>query len=400
MAKRALSDWVSAYLEYADETEPPLAYHTWIALSCLGSSLRRRCFLRWGYETIYPNMYVVLVGPSGRCRKGTAMKMGYEIIKNIGLKIASESVIREALIRTMKTGVDSFIDPQTKLIHYHSSITIHSPELSVFLGQNNVKFLADLTDWYDCAEKWTYETKNSGVDTIQGVCLNILGATAADWLVSILPQEAIGGGFTSRIIFVVEENKRKTVPEYIPSARSKILVKALSDDLEKIGTLAGQFVFSPDAKDMYISWYEEQDRNTLKGKMAVSDPRFAGYCERRATHIRKLCMLFTASRGDDMLILPDDFERATNVLAAAEVKMPKVFGGLGAARYSQVTEKVMDMIIKRGKIWRSELLLAFHRDVDMETLELIERTLSAMKVIKVTVDPQMGDSMYTFIGKK
>lgn len=356
--------------------------------------------MRWGLETIYPNMYVVLVGPSGKCRKGTAMKMGYEIIKNVGVKIASESVIREALIRTMKTSVDSFIDPQTKLIHYHSSITVHSPELSVFLGQNNVKFLADLTDWYDCAEKWTYETKNSGVDTIQGVCLNILGATAADWLVSILPQEAIGGGFTSRIIFVVEEDKRKTVSEYIPSQRAKVLTKALSDDLEKIGTLSGQFVFSPDAKDMYISWYEEQDRSSRSGKSAINDPRFAGYCERRATHVRKLAMVFAASRGNDMLILPDDFERALNALQAAEVKMPKVFGGLGQAKYSQVTEKILDMIGKRGKIWRSELLINFHRDVDMETLELIERTLVAMKVIKVSVDPMANDALYTFVGKK
>lgn len=101
-----------------------------------------------------------------------------------------------------------------------------------------------------------------------------------------------------------------------------------------------------------------------------------------------------------MLLMPDDFERALNVLTAAEVKMPKVFGGLGQAKYSQVTEKILDMISKRGKIWRSELLSNFHRDVDMETMDLIERTLSAMKVIKVSVDPQAGDSLYTFVGKR
>src|SRR5687767_6761146 len=117
MSKRRLSDWISAYLEYADDTEPPLSYHTWIGLSTIASALQRRVFLRWGYDTIFPNLYVVLIGPSGRCRKGTAMRLGYNILKEVQVKIASESIIREALIRNMKNSVANFTDPQTKLIH-------------------------------------------------------------------------------------------------------------------------------------------------------------------------------------------------------------------------------------------------------------------------------------------
>ena len=60
-----------------------------------------------GFETIYPNMYIILIGPSGRCRKGTAMRMGFEILKNVGVKVVSESITREALIRQMKTSVNS-----------------------------------------------------------------------------------------------------------------------------------------------------------------------------------------------------------------------------------------------------------------------------------------------------
>ena len=329
------------------------------------------------------------------------MRLGYDILKEVQVKIASESVTREALIRKMKNSTANFVDPQTKLVHYHSSYTIFSEELSVFLGQSNVKFLADLTDWYDCKDKWTYETKNSGgEETINGMCLNLLGATAADWLVSILPQEAIGGGFTSRVIFVAEENKRKTIPEHTPTKREMLLKTALVEDLEHVANLAGQFIFTPDARDTYTSWYSETEQLMGKGVFAINDPRFAGYCDRRATHVRKLSMLFSASRGNDMMIQPDDFERALKTLRAAEVKMPRVFAGLGTARFAAVTEKVIQFLMAKKEVTRSELMVVFHRDVDGETLEIIEKTLEAMKVIKKKIDPMNSEVTYVFTGKR
>jgi hypothetical protein len=345
-------------------------------------------------------MYIVLIGPSGKCRKGTAMRMGFEIIKDLGtVKIVSESVTREKLIRNMKDSVGNVIDPETKKLHYHCSMTVMSEELSVFLGQSDVKFLADLTDWYDSKDKWTYDTKGSGTDVIQGVCFNMLGATAADWLVSILPPEAIGGGFTSRIIFVVEENKRRTLPKPIVSQRTINLMGALKDDLERISLLAGRYVFTPETEEMYMAWYQDQDRLNNLGRPAISDPRFAGYNERRVTHLRKLSMIFSASRGEDMMISPGDFERALNAMKAAEVKMVKVFSGLGSSKYSAITEKVLVYLQGKKNVTQAELLTAFYRDLDLETLKIIEATLSAMKVIKVSIDPKLNETKYAYIAK-
>lgn len=395
---RRFNDWISAYLEYVDDTEPPLSYHTWVGLFNIASCLRRQCFLQWGTDKIFPNLFVILVGPSGKCRKGTAMRLGYSVLKNIKIKIAAERITPEALIKRMKNSAANFTDPQTRQLQIHSSLTVLSEELSVFLGQNNVKFLADLTDLYDCKEEWTYETKMSGTDSVQGVCLNLLGATAPDWLISILPQEAIGGGFTSRIIFVVEEDKRKTVAKNIKTKRTEMLRKYLTEDLERIALLAGQYVFSPDAEEMYVSWYSEQDIQNRKGNAAVKDPRLAGYTDRRQTHLRKLCMVFSASRGDDMLIIPSDFERSLNVLEAAEVKMPRVFAGIGTARFAASTEKILTLIARRKQITKSEILALMFRDVDAETIELIERTLEAMNVIKKKTDPMTNSVTYIYCG--
>lgn len=397
---RELSDWISTYLKYTENTEPPISYHTWTAISMIAGALQRRVYLKWGHDTIYPNMYVVLVGPSGRARKGTAMNIGKDILKDIGISLTSESITREALIRDMKDAINQYKDPTDGGIKFHCSLTTISEELSVFLGQNDVKFLADLTDWYDSRDSWTYRTKGSGTDKIHGVCFNLLGATAPDWLQSILPQEAIGGGFTSRIIFVVEESKGKTVVEPKYSDEDRELRKKLKNDLEYIATIAGEMSFSPDARQFYIDWYTKHDKSIDDGRPPIDDPRFAGYLDRRATHLRKLGMVFSASRSSSRIIELQDLERADKLLSQAEKKMPKVFGGLGSSPYSVITDKVITLIMEHGEIKRSELMRKLYRDLDPGTLEIIETTMNQMKIVQIIKDPGSGEVTYKKRGEK
>src|SRR5574340_536001 len=142
MSSRKFSDFLTAYLEYTQHTEPPTNYHIWTALSTIAGALQRRVYLKWGFKYLYGNMYVVLIGPSG-ARKGTAMGIGKDLLQELsGVSITSESVTREALIRDMRECVATFMDPTTQTPKYHCSITVLSEELSVFLGQSNIKFLA------------------------------------------------------------------------------------------------------------------------------------------------------------------------------------------------------------------------------------------------------------------
>lgn len=390
---RHFTDFLTAYLKYVDNTESPISYHIWTCLSIMGAALQRRTYLQWGYKTFYPNLYAVLVGPSG-CRKGTAMTIGKDLIKQVnGITITSESVTREALIRDMREGVNQYVDPQDGQLRYHSSISVFSEELSVFLGQQNVKFLADLTDWFDCPDDWTYRTKGSGTDKIVGICPSILGATAADWLKSILPSEAFGGGFTSRIIFVVEEEKRQLVsnPKVDPAIAA--MREALVADLQQMALMAGPFMFHSETMDFYEDWYIRQAKTP-----AIKDPLFAGYCERRATHLLKLSMIVSASRSNSRVIYKEDFERALKLLEAVEPKMPRTFMGLGKAKYSEMTALIFDYLKRHGTASGSELLNKFHLDLDEYSMKIICGTLAARKVISIQYSAGTGDYYYTFNG--
>lgn len=399
---RELSGWLENYLKYTENSESPISYHVWCGLSVIAGALQRRVYLRWGLgRVVYPNLYVVLVGPSGRTRKGVAIGIAKDFLKKISsVTVTPESSSgRQAMILAMKRASVNFMDPTDGKIKFHCAVTAFSEELSVFLGQGDIAYLSNLTDWYDSKDEWEYETVARGKDALTGLCLNLMGGTAPDWIQSMIPQEALGGGFTSRIIFIVEEKKRKIVPEYLPTEEEEELAELLTRDLERINQLAGEVTFTEAAKQLYIEWYIEQDTALSAGRPPITDPRFAGYCERRATHLQKLMILCSASRGDDLQIHPEDFKNALKILMDAEALMPKTFGGLGKSRISDETDTVINYIRAVKTTTRKILLSKFYRDIDATTLGTIEATMMQMGVIQIKLMPQEGDKIYKWIGE-
>ncbi|KKK81045.1 hypothetical protein LCGC14_2817420, partial [marine sediment metagenome] len=326
-------------------------------------------------------MYVVLIGPSGQTRKGEALNIGREFIDTLGIPTISQSIIREALVRALADNLSSFPDPDTGLMEWHCSATCISDELSVFLGQKHIKFLADLTDWYDSRDVWTYETKHQGTDRLMGVCLNLLGATAPDWLPSILPQEAVGGGWTSRTIFVVEEYKGKVVADPNIIGIDEKLKENLAADLEQIHLLTGQIVFSDKALACYIEWYKRQEAGIKKGIFPVPDPRFAGYTARRATHIKKVCMTVSASRGDDMIITISDFNRSLKILEMTEAKQSFTFDGLDTRPVASVLRRFSAPVVLAHDLSKQERLLLLAHDSDPFNRWEAGRTLARQSLL-------------------
>jgi len=350
--------------------------------------------MRWGHSVIYPNHYIILVGPSGASRKGEALKIAKGFLEHLGIPMVANRITREGLIRFMKNSVTNYTDKSTNVMKFQSAVTCISEELAVFLGQRDIGRLAEVTDWYDSGDEWTYDTKNSGTDRVAGMCFNLLGGTAPDWLPSMLPQEAVGGGFTSRTFFIVEEGKRKIVADPNLTIEDKELRDKLTHDLELINTISGEYKFNEAAHAMYISWYAKEEEKNKQGFSTVSDPRFDGYTARRATHLKKIAMCFAAAHSNELVLTRRDLDVALEVMEAAEKKMPKVFVGIGKARFADATESVLSFIQQRGYVSRADVLRRFFRDVDAYTLEQVEKSLEQMKSIRIVRDPEKRETFY------
>jgi hypothetical protein len=255
---------------------------------------------------------------------------------------------------------------------------VFSPELVVFINKDTPQLIKDLCDLFDCGSEWTYKTKNKGTSVIEGVWLNLIGATTPELIQLALPQETIGGGFASRVIYVYGDTKSKIVPFPILSEEEKLLRTNLIIDMEHIRSLSGEFRMHEDFLISYGEWYVEHCQ-----KPALADHQLASYLERRPTHLRKLAMIMSVSARDDMVLLPEDFTRSLDLLVRTEANMPKVYRAHGRSNVADLFPRLLGTIAAKRKVKYSALLSSFYRDVSDEELRDMLRTLSSMGTIKL-----------------
>ncbi len=387
---RNLPDWLDAYMELTENSEPPILFRKWSGISTIAAALQRKVRVELGLSLVfYPNLYIVLVGPSAT-GKGTAMKFASDIIEQVpAIRLSAQATSLQALIRRMKETNLTDIDVVTGQQQYHSSLTIFSNEFTVFLGYHNRELIAALCDWFDCHSRWTYETIARKKEEVIGVWVNILAGTTPDALQSSLPVESIGQGLTSRIIFVFEEKREKLVIQPTITEREMLLQRALINDLEVISMLSGKMEYTEGFMSEYTDWCYEADRNP-----PFYDRKFDGYCGRRRNHLLSLSMICSASRTDDMIMTADDLVRASKLLAEVEVKMGMVFKGMGR---SDIASLINDAIVyittsKIPDIPYWQFAKHFEGDMDKYTMERVMATLETMNLVKVIKKPGI-DSM-------
>lgn len=384
---RHLPDWISGFMALTENSEPPVLFRKWSAISTIAAALQRKVRVELGISlTIYPNFYIVLVGPPS-AGKGTAMKYASDIINQIpSIRLSAQATSLQALIRRMKETNLTDVDMDTGKQQYHSSLTIFSNEFTVFLGYHNQELIAALCDWYDCHERWTYDTIKRDREEIVGVWVNILAGTTPDNIQSSLPMEAIGGGLTSRIIFVNEERKGKLVIFPHTTRQEMELQQMLIHDLEQIALMSGRFSYTEDAMRFYADWCYAADKNP-----PFVDKKFDGYCGRRRNHLISLAMVCSASRDNDLVLMKDDFELAAMLLAEVEVKMGTVFRGIGRSDISSMINDAITFLHNSATpdVPMFQFARRFEGDADKFTMDRLLTTLEIMNYIKVIRKPGM-----------
>jgi energy-coupling factor transporter ATP-binding protein EcfA2 len=384
---RNLPDWLDGFMQLTENSEPPILFRKWAGISTIASALQRKVRVDLGLSlTFYPNLYVVLVGPSAT-GKGTVMKFASDIIEQVpSIRLSAQATSLQALIRRMKETNLTDIDLATGEQQYHSSLTIFSTEFTVFLGYHNKELIAALCEWYDCHSRWSYETIARKKEEVIGVWVNIFAGTTPDSIQASLPIESIGGGLTSRIIFVVEERRGKLVIIPTKTEEEIILQQALVNDLEMISMLSGRLQYTKDFIDFYTKWCQDAASNP-----PFYDKKFDGYCGRRRKHLLTLSMVCSASRSDDMIMSVDDIKRAAYLLTEVEMKMGTVFKGMGRSDISALINDAIVFVTNSRTpdipLW--QFAKHFEGDMDKFVMDRVLVTLETMGLVQLIKRPGM-----------
>lgn len=390
MSQRKIKDnWVMEYLRFTEHQESPTMFHLWVAVSVLASALERNVFLDRGYYTLYPNLYTVLVADSEVCMKTTATDIGMKILGQIENPpyIFAQKITPEALISGLCT--ECAVD-EAGVVFKNACAVIYAEELSVFLGREAYAsgMVSILTSLYGCRDVWEYETIGRGKDIAYNTCINLLGASTPEWLRMSIPVDAVGGGFTSRIIFVYQDASNKENPHPKITEEEKEMKKNLIHDLSLIRRIRGTFEFTPKAREWYTKWYRGYRKTQSSGKPVTV---------RKKDIILKIAMCLSAAEGDTLLIQEENLSKATAILDANEQFLPEAMRILSSTPIGVESNKVATIIKKHEKgITHAELMRATIYSLDSTRLKEIIDTLSSAKIITITLVGDKNEYMYTY----
>jgi hypothetical protein len=377
-------------MEYTEETEPARIFQKWTGMCVLASALRKKVNLSLGRIRVYPNLYVVFVAEPGQARKSQSIDFGLDIMSQIPEIITSaDSVTREAILEDLETcAVDEqMLDGST---FRHSSLSIISREFESFLGQkkDNTKMVVLLTDLFDCKElPWKYRTKHSGTNIIPSIFVNLLAATTPDSIASCLPSTAIGGGLTSRILFVWAERKYKkvTFPPDTPAIRS--LKESLVKDLYLISRISGQYLFSPEAARRWNDWYNEYEE--LDPRRICKDPSFNGWYSRKPTYILKVAISCAAAKSNNLLLEWEHISESMECIIEVERDMGRVFRAVGRSTVTAETDNLLQIIKVHKFISEKKLMSMVWRDMDaMKFDNVVNTCIKTGKVVRKFSGPK------------
>ena len=344
------NNFIDAYLAYTSHTESPVTFHRWSILGALSAWLGKRFYIRHGHSRINANMYVMLMGAAGT-RKSTAIKVASKILKKAGYSTfsASKTSKEQFLADLAKTGMpeEGDADAQDSLLDLNlwgtdggessmgsCELFVNADEFNDFVGNGNIEFLSLLGNLWDIEGDYRHSKLTSKSVFVKDPCVSILAGNTATGFSLAFPKEAIGQGIFSRLLLIHGESTGKRIA--FPTAPSEQATAALIQCLLQIRAIAtGEAELSEDAKALLEYIYNEWS--------PINDVRFESYCNRRFTHLLKLCLIHCAARKSKT-VEPQDVVLSNTVLTHAEHSMSRALGEFGAAAKSDVTNKVMTLL--------------------------------------------------------
>lgn len=350
---RKLADWLESYITYTSGTEAPKILHFYAGVSAIAGALRRKVWIDMKRYQWYPSFYIVFVADPGIVAKSSTADLSMELLKAVpGIKFGPDAVTWQSLVTTLAASVELF--EWNGDFHPMSALTLLASEFGSLMDLREQGVVNLFITLWDGRKTYDKQTKTSGSDIIEAPWINLLACTTPSWIATNMNQLATAGGLTSRTIYVFASQKESFVAypdEAVPDGYEDLKMN-LIHDLEHIATnLVGPMTLTPTAREWGRVWYQD-----LWTRVYTSDKAdwAKGYLSRKQTHLHKLAMVLSVSRGDSLEVTPEDLILAETMLKSVEKDLDQVFQHVGKSDDSLQAAKFLDTIQVRGEMTYQE----------------------------------------------
>ena len=397
-------NFIRGFSKLCEGTEIPPLFAFWCGLAGVSICLGRRVWLDIGLFKAFPNMYVVLAAGSGQCRKSTAIGAIETIAANVEppFHFVSEKLTNEGLIDYMyKVRTQRPEDEGDKTAPWYSEAYAIVDELSTFLDKRSYEagLAATLIQLYDCRARFEYRTKTKGITTVQNVCLGLLGGSTLDWIRNAIPADAIGGGLTSRMIYVYVESPAPPCARPSFTDDDRTLALDLAAAMQTIATVpTGPVDLTPDAWEVYETMYNDWYRTQGGDSAMFLNISLSGYASRRFMHLLRMAMLFAVAEHPSRVkvtVTHRDIVNAHKQLCLVERYMPRIMFLIASNDRGFNSELVQMRVSSFGKdgISRELLMRSITNKLSQRELDEILATLLTAGRVRREIRPN-GVIMY------
>ena len=347
---RNFPDFLSAYIKYAGVSEAPTRMHFFSGFAAVAGALRRRVWLPMGHFRWAVNNYFIFCAPPGIVQKSTTVAIAMDLLRTVPLVYFGPAVITwPALVKAFAEVTETF--DVGGVPHKQCALTLESSELGNLLDPQD-RWMMDLliTLWDSREGGISKVTKGSGSERVINPFINMVACTTPSWIAANFPESIIGGGFTSRCLFIYADAKEKLLayPIYhMPADMAEVRQKLIEDLTHISEVIAGPYELSSAARAWGEAWYENWNKHPPR---YLQEERFLGYLDRKQTHLHKLAMIIAASCRDERVLMEEDLQLAETMISNLEPDMPKVFGKMGKTDDAVQAERFIQFVRANGPV--------------------------------------------------
>lgn len=367
LAKVADKGFLRSYVDYcADSTDAPHIFHLGVGVAILGAALGNNVRIpSWARQEIYPNIWLVLIAPSGFMRKSASLRLGKGLLSRAVPKtLLPQDWTPEKLTSILQDDAAGVL-----------SISEFTRVLAMLERDYNLGAKEMLTELYDSPAQWVVERQKSSKKVIENAAISIMAATTQDWLEDRVKSKDLRGGFLARFLFLPATKRGKRVTERPGLIHTVAL--SLKDHLVTVAELQGQADYS-EVWDHFNDWLYNYERMAETGGMA---PELAGMYSRTGTITLKLALIMQSSLLPQLKVTEEAMRKAIVFIEFIHSVTAQVTGTFTEGWFGKQLQRAIRFLeSKGGSAIRRDLLC--HMQIEAKKLNQVVGTLIEQERIK------------------